>query len=233
MKNFSRWLQRSMLSILGKYDSHIPERLILRSTDCLLEEGTAVSLKWMSVSGMVYEISMASAAHKHGLHIIIPHRVCFTSGLMINLVFWGFFSSMLFLDGWPPIFLPWAVLQCWRWISLQGTLYRRTYFVNTRGQVTYTVSAQGGPMGKLSCTLIMWAWFIIGVILIGPHSHVCFSLVKVDNERSCLYFQGERWFPVANTTIQHKVCIYDSYEPGKFPDFFPESSMSGLQDASK
>ena len=37
---------------------------------------------------------------------------------------------------------------------------------------------------------------------------------QLDNERVCYFFTGERWFPVANATIQHRIKIYDSYEPG-------------------
>lgn len=36
------------------------------------------------------------------------------------------------------------------------------------------------------------------------------------NELSCARFEAYRWFPIANSTIQHEIRVYDFYEPGMF-----------------
>ena len=36
----------------------------------------------------------------------------------------------------------------------------------------------------------------------------------VANELSCASFRADRWFPIANSTIQHEIRVYDFYEPG-------------------
>ena len=38
---------------------------------------------------------------------------------------------------------------------------------------------------------------------------------QIDNNPNCYYFEAERWYPIANGSIQHQIRIYDSYEPGK------------------
>ncbi|KAI0235992.1 hypothetical protein LSAT2_013430 [Lamellibrachia satsuma] len=35
----------------------------------------------------------------------------------------------------------------------------------------------------------------------------------LNNTRSCWYFTAERWYPVANMTIQNRVRVYSTYEP--------------------
>lgn len=38
------------------------------------------------------------------------------------------------------------------------------------------------------------------------------------NELSCARFEAYRWFPIANSTIQHEIRVYDFYEPGNLVD---------------
>ena len=39
--------------------------------------------------------------------------------------------------------------------------------------------------------------------------------IQLDTNRNCWFLTAERWFPVANGTIQHQIRVYDNYEPGK------------------
>ncbi|XP_069113947.1 CD109 antigen-like [Argopecten irradians] len=43
---------------------------------------------------------------------------------------------------------------------------------------------------------------------------VVFYFDYLDQSRSCVRFQAHRWYPVANMTIQHKMRLFDYYEPG-------------------
>ncbi|XP_074646935.1 CD109 antigen-like [Tubulanus polymorphus] len=45
---------------------------------------------------------------------------------------------------------------------------------------------------------------------------VRFYFEYIDQQRTCVDFRADRWYPVANMTIQHSVRIYDYYEPGRF-----------------
>ncbi|KAK6185943.1 hypothetical protein SNE40_008070 [Patella caerulea] len=36
----------------------------------------------------------------------------------------------------------------------------------------------------------------------------------LDVSKTCVYLRGSRWYPVANATIQHRMRVYDYYEPG-------------------
>ena len=35
-------------------------------------------------------------------------------------------------------------------------------------------------------------------------------------QKTCVDFRADRWYPVANATIQHMVKVYDYYEPGEY-----------------
>ncbi|XP_060595854.1 CD109 antigen-like [Ruditapes philippinarum] len=43
---------------------------------------------------------------------------------------------------------------------------------------------------------------------------VVFYFSHVDNSKTCVNFQADRWYPTANMTIQHRMRVYDYYEPG-------------------
>ncbi|KAK7114535.1 CD109 antigen-like [Littorina saxatilis] len=43
---------------------------------------------------------------------------------------------------------------------------------------------------------------------------VVFYFSYVDTSRTCVFFRADRWYPVANTTIQNRMRVYDYYEPG-------------------
>ncbi|BFZ13295.1 hypothetical protein BsWGS_16334 [Bradybaena similaris] len=43
---------------------------------------------------------------------------------------------------------------------------------------------------------------------------VVFYFEYLDQSKTCVYFRADRWFPVANTTIQNRMRVYDYYEPG-------------------
>ncbi|KAK7114537.1 CD109 antigen-like [Littorina saxatilis] len=43
---------------------------------------------------------------------------------------------------------------------------------------------------------------------------VVFYFSYLDQSYSCVMFRAERWYPVANATIQHRMRVYDYYEPG-------------------
>ncbi|CAG5133426.1 unnamed protein product, partial [Candidula unifasciata] len=43
---------------------------------------------------------------------------------------------------------------------------------------------------------------------------VVFYFEYLDASKTCVYFRADRWFPVANSTIQHRMRVYDYYEPG-------------------
>ncbi|XP_005101039.1 alpha-1-inhibitor 3 isoform X2 [Aplysia californica] len=43
---------------------------------------------------------------------------------------------------------------------------------------------------------------------------VVFYFDYLDESKTCVYFRADRWYPVANATIQHRVRVYDYYEPG-------------------
>ncbi|XP_055892053.1 C3 and PZP-like alpha-2-macroglobulin domain-containing protein 8 isoform X3 [Biomphalaria glabrata] len=43
---------------------------------------------------------------------------------------------------------------------------------------------------------------------------VIFYFEYLDESKTCVYFRADRWFPVANATIQHRMRVYDYYEPG-------------------
>ncbi|XP_048253504.1 CD109 antigen-like [Haliotis rufescens] len=36
----------------------------------------------------------------------------------------------------------------------------------------------------------------------------------LDQSKTCVYFRADQWYPVANATIQHRMRVYDYYEPG-------------------
>ena len=38
---------------------------------------------------------------------------------------------------------------------------------------------------------------------------------QIDTTQTCVRFRADRWYPVANMTIQHRMRVYDYYEPGK------------------
>lgn len=48
-------------------------------------------------------------------------------------------------------------------------------------------------------------------------------------EDTCVQFRTDRWFPVANMTIQHKIRVYDYYEPGNMKFNIHEYSISMLK----
>lgn len=50
-------------------------------------------------------------------------------------------------------------------------------------------------------------WYIITVIVL---------YLQVDSSKTCVNFQADRWYPTANMTIQHRMRVYDYYEPGQF-----------------
>lgn len=41
------------------------------------------------------------------------------------------------------------------------------------------------------------------------------SNFQLDQSKTCVDFRGDRWYPIANTTREHKIRVYDYYEPGK------------------
>ncbi|XP_059162065.1 LOW QUALITY PROTEIN: C3 and PZP-like alpha-2-macroglobulin domain-containing protein 8 [Physella acuta] len=43
---------------------------------------------------------------------------------------------------------------------------------------------------------------------------VVFYFDYLDESKTCVYFRADRWYPVANATIQHRMRVYDYYEPG-------------------
>ncbi|KAI0217799.1 Alpha-2-macroglobulin-P [Lamellibrachia satsuma] len=46
---------------------------------------------------------------------------------------------------------------------------------------------------------------------------VVFYLDYVEyDKKTCVHFRADRWYPVANMTIQHEIRVYDYYEPGMF-----------------
>ena len=45
--------------------------------------------------------------------------------------------------------------------------------------------------------------------------HFFLHLQLKANEKTCVNFRANRWFPVANATIQHLLTVYDFYEPGR------------------
>lgn len=44
--------------------------------------------------------------------------------------------------------------------------------------------------------------------------HTCLYF-QLDQRQTCVDLEAHRWYPVANMTIQHKMRVYDYYEPGK------------------
>ncbi|GFS03946.1 macroglobulin complement-related 2 [Elysia marginata] len=40
------------------------------------------------------------------------------------------------------------------------------------------------------------------------------ALLQLDASKTCVFFRADRWYPVANATIQHRMRVYDYYEPG-------------------
>lgn len=53
---------------------------------------------------------------------------------------------------------------------------------------------------------------------------VCFLMggyiLQLDTSKTCVSFRADRWYPVANITIQYKMRVYDYYEPGKLEIFY-------------
>ncbi|XP_064641488.1 CD109 antigen-like isoform X2 [Lineus longissimus] len=45
---------------------------------------------------------------------------------------------------------------------------------------------------------------------------VSFYLENLTTEPTCVFFRADRWYPVANITIQHRMKVYDYYEPGRY-----------------
>lgn len=43
---------------------------------------------------------------------------------------------------------------------------------------------------------------------------VVFYFSYLDQSRTCVNFRADRWYPVANATIQNRMRVYDYYEPG-------------------
>lgn len=43
-----------------------------------------------------------------------------------------------------------------------------------------------------------------------------FYFDRLDTSKTCIEFQANRWYPVANSTIQHRIRVYDYYEPGLY-----------------
>ncbi|XP_071092281.1 CD109 antigen-like [Haliotis cracherodii] len=43
---------------------------------------------------------------------------------------------------------------------------------------------------------------------------IVFYFEYLDQSKTCVYFRADRWYPVANATIQHRMRVYDYYEPG-------------------
>ena len=39
---------------------------------------------------------------------------------------------------------------------------------------------------------------------------------QLDERFTCVPIEAHRWYPVANMTIQHKMRVYDYYEPGQY-----------------
>lgn len=46
------------------------------------------------------------------------------------------------------------------------------------------------------------------------YKKVVFYFDKVDTTQTCVRFRADRWYPIANMTIQHRMRVYDYYEPG-------------------
>ena len=44
--------------------------------------------------------------------------------------------------------------------------------------------------------------------------HGFISCQQLDESYTCVMFRAERWYPIANATIQHRMRVYDYYEPG-------------------
>lgn len=45
---------------------------------------------------------------------------------------------------------------------------------------------------------------------------IVFYFDRLDESKTCVFFQANRWYPVANSTIHHRIRVYDYYEPGLF-----------------
>lgn len=46
-------------------------------------------------------------------------------------------------------------------------------------------------------------------------------LYKIEaTQKTCVSFRADRWYPIANATIQHEMKVYDYYEPGMFHLFY-------------
>jgi len=43
---------------------------------------------------------------------------------------------------------------------------------------------------------------------------IVFYFTHLDESYTCVVFRAERWYPIANATIQHRMRVYDYYEPG-------------------
>ncbi|XP_059162064.1 alpha-2-macroglobulin-like [Physella acuta] len=43
---------------------------------------------------------------------------------------------------------------------------------------------------------------------------VVFYFDYLDQSKTCVDFRGDRWYPIANTTREHRIRVYDYYEPG-------------------
>ncbi|XP_046585013.1 LOW QUALITY PROTEIN: murinoglobulin-1-like [Haliotis rubra] len=43
---------------------------------------------------------------------------------------------------------------------------------------------------------------------------VVYYFEYLDQSKTCVYFRADRWYPVANATIQHRIRVFDYYEPG-------------------
>ncbi len=56
----------------------------------------------------------------------------------------------------------------------------------------------------------------VGGALLSSHGHNCFYHQVEAGRKTCVDFRADRWYPVANATIQHMLKVYDYYEPGKF-----------------
>eukprot|EP00106_Octopus_bimaculoides_P012375 XP_014779817.1 PREDICTED: CD109 antigen-like [Octopus bimaculoides] len=45
---------------------------------------------------------------------------------------------------------------------------------------------------------------------------IVYYFESLDQSSSCVDFRANRWYPVANATIQHRIRVYDYYEPGLY-----------------
>ncbi|GAB1599163.1 C3 and PZP-like alpha-2-macroglobulin domain-containing protein 8 [Argonauta hians] len=45
---------------------------------------------------------------------------------------------------------------------------------------------------------------------------IVFYFESLDESYSCVFFRANRWYPVANATMQHRIRVYDYYEPGLY-----------------